>query len=64
MAEKKEEQEQQRFNKEQLDAFTKVAGKYKTAEDAIKAIKTKYRISKAMEEKVRELYKSLDTIKS
>ena len=61
--EKKEEQEQ-RFNKEQLDAFTKIASRYKTAEDAIKVIKSKYRISKAMEEKVRELYKSLDTIKS
>jgi len=56
--------EKERFNKEQLDAFTKVAGKYKTAEDAINVIKSKYRISKAMEEKVRELYKSLDTIKS
>lgn len=64
MAEKKEEQEQQWFNKEQLDAFTKVASKYNTAEDAIKVIKSKYRISKAMEEKVKELYKSLDTIKS
>lgn len=56
--------EQERFNKEQLDAFTKIASRYKTAEDAIKVIKSKYRISKAMEEKVRELYKSLDTIKS
>jgi len=56
--------EQERFNKEQLDAFTKIASRYKTAEDAIKVIKSKYRISKAMEEKVRELYKSLDTIKN
>lgn len=49
--------EEVRFNSEQFTEFVKVKDNYKTATDALNAIKTKYRISKAMQEKVEGLYK-------
>lgn len=58
----KPKEEVKRFNKEQLDNFTKKAGDYKTAADALKEIKKYYKISKEMEQKVIDLYKNLQTI--
>ena len=52
------------FNDPDLDKFTEFASQYSGAEDALKVIRTKYRVSKTMEKKVRELYISLDTIGS
>ena len=62
--ENKEEvlEEKPRFNKEQLENFTKIAPQYKNAEEALKIIKTKYRIWKEKEAEVRKLYESLKTI--
>ena len=62
--ENKEEvlQEKPRFNKEQLENFTKIASQYKDADDALKIIRTKYRIWKEKEAEVRKLYESLKTI--
>ena len=62
--ENKEEvlEEKPRFNKEQLENFTKIASQYKNAEEALKIIKTKYRIWKEKEAEVRKLYESLKTI--
>lgn len=62
--ENKEEvlEEKPRFNKEQLENFTKIASQYKNADEAIKVIKTKYRIWKEKEAEVRKLYESLKTI--
>lgn len=51
-----------RFNKEQLDMFTKAAGKYKNADEALKVIKSKYKIWKEKEAEVRKLYESLEVI--
>lgn len=50
------------FNKEQLENFTKIAWDYKNADDALKIIRTKYRIWKEKEAEVRKLYESLKTI--
>lgn len=52
------------FNDGDLDKFTSFATSYWDAEWGLKVIRTKYRISKAMEQKVRDLYVSLDTIGS
>lgn len=52
------------FNDPDLDKFTEFATQYKSADDALKVIRTKYRVSKTMEQKVRDLYVSLDTIGS
>ena len=62
--ENKEEvlQEKPWFNKEQLENFTKIAWDYKNADDALKIIRTKYRIWKEKEAEVRKLYESLKTI--
>lgn len=49
--------EEVRFNSEEFTNFVKVKDDYKTATDALNAIKKKYRISKAMQEKVEGLYK-------
>ena len=59
---KEEEDDKAWFNKEQLDAFVKVATKYADADEALKVIKSKYKIWKEKEAEVRKLYKSLDTI--
>lgn len=56
------EEEKPRFNKEQLENFTKIAWDYKNADDALKIIRTKYRIWKEKEAEVRKLYESLKTI--
>lgn len=50
------------FNDGDLDKFTGFASSYWDAEWGLKVIRTKYRISKAMEKKVRDLYDSLNTI--
>ena len=50
------------FNDGDLDKFSGFASTYWDAEWGLKVIRTKYRISKAMEQKVRDLYVSLDTI--
>ena len=55
-------EEKPRFNKEQLESFTKIAKNYEDADEAIKIIKTKYRIWKEKEAEVRKLYESLKTI--
>jgi len=62
--ENKEEvlEEKPRFNKEQLENFTKIASQYKNADEALKIIRTKYRIWKEKEAEVRKLYESLKTI--
>lgn len=52
------------FNDPDLDKFTAVAKQYGDAEGGLKVIRTKYKLSKAMEQKVRDLYVSLDTIGS
>lgn len=56
------EEDKPRFNKEQLDNFTKIASHYENAEEALKIIKTKYRIWKEKEAEVKKLYESLKTI--
>lgn len=56
------EEEKPWFNKEQLENFTKIAWDYKNADDALKIIRTKYRIWKEKEAEVRKLYESLKTI--
>lgn len=55
-------EEKPRFNKEQLESFTKIAKNYENADEAIKVIKTKYRIWKEKEAEVRKLYESLKII--
>ena len=50
------------FNDGDLDKFSGFASSYWDAEWGLKVIRTKYRISKVMEQKVRDLYVSLDTI--
>lgn len=62
-AEKKSDDDKPWFNDPDLDKFTKFASQY-SVEDGIKAIRTKYKLSKDMEKKVRALYVSLDTIGS
>ena len=44
------------FNAPQLTAFLKVKDKYATGDEAIKAIRQKYALNKAMEQEVRNLY--------
>lgn len=56
------EEEKPRFNKEQLENFTKIAKNYEDADEAIKIIKTKYRIWKEKEAEVKKLYESLKII--
>lgn len=63
-AEKKSDDDKPWFNDPDLDKFTSFATSYWDAEWGLKIIRTKYRISKAMEQKVRDLYDSLDTIGS
>lgn len=60
---KEEKKDKPRFNKPELDNFSKKAGEYGGFEEWIKEIKKYYQISKAMEENVRKLYESLETIK-
>jgi hypothetical protein len=55
-------EEKPRFNKEQLESFTKIAKNYENADEAIKVIKTKYRIWKEKEAEVKKLYESLKII--
>ena len=62
-AEKKADDNKPWFNDPDLDKFAKFASQY-SVEDGIKTIRTKYKLSKAMEQKVRDLYVSLDTIGS
>ena len=62
-AEKKSDDDKPWFNDPDLDKFTKFASQY-SVEDGIKTIRTKYKLSKDMEKKVRALYVSLDTIGS
>ena len=50
------------FNDPDLDKFVEFAKQYSGADDALKVIRTKYKVSKTMEAKVRQLYVSLDTI--
>ena len=60
---KEEEWEKKQwFNKEQLDAFVKVANKYPNADEALKVIKSKYNIGKEKEWEVRKLYENLKVI--
>ena len=63
-AEKKADDDKPWFNDPDLDKFTSFATSYWDAEWGLKIIRTKYRISKTMEKKVRDLYDSLDTIGS
>lgn len=61
----KEKKVEQWFNQENLDKFIewKMHLQYKAYPEALKMIKQYYKISKAMEEKVKQLYESLETIK-
>ena len=52
------------FNKENLDKFVTIAKQYKNADDALKEIKSFYRISKEKESEVRRLYEDLELINS
>lgn len=58
----KSDAEKSWFNKEQLEAFVKVANKYANADEALKVIKSKYKIGKEKEAEVRKLYESLEVI--
>lgn len=60
--EDKEAEDKPRFNKEQLEWFIKVANKYSSADEALKVIKSKYKIWKEKEGEVRKLYDSLEVI--
>lgn len=53
-----------RFNKEQLDKFCKISSEYKGADEALKVIRSKYKVSKVMEANIRKLYEGLDYIKN
>lgn len=50
------------FNKPELDKFCTIANKYSWFDEAIKIIRSKYNISKAMETVVRKLYENLEVI--
>ena len=52
------------FNKEQLDMFCSIANKYKDADEALKVIRTKYKVSKQYEGEVKKLYDNLKVINS
>ena len=56
------EEEKPRFNKENLDKFVPIAKQYKNADDALKEIRSYYRISKDNEWKIRRLYEDLEVI--
>lgn len=52
------------FNQENLDKFVGIAKQYKNADDALKEIKSYYRISRSMGEEVKKLYDNLQVINS
>lgn len=52
------------FNDPELDKFCKVCRDYPGADEALKVIRSKYKVSKAMETKIRELYADLDELVS
>ena len=54
--------EKPRFNKENLDKFIPIAKQYKNADDALKEIRSYYKISKDNEWKIRKLYENLEVI--
>ena len=54
--------EKPRFNKENLDKFVPIAKQYKNADDALKEIRSYYKISKDNEWKIRKLYENLEVI--
>ena len=56
------EEEKPRFNKENLDKFVPIAKQYKNADDALKEIRSYYKISKDNEWKIRKLYENLEVI--
>ena len=56
--------EKPRFNKENLDKFVPIANQYKNADDALKEIRSYYKISKDNEWKIRRLYEDLELINS
>lgn len=63
-ADKSASDEKPRFNKENLDKFVTIAKQYKNADEALKEIKSFYRISKEKESEVRRLYEDLELINS
>lgn len=52
------------FNQENLDKFVGIAKQYKNADEALKEIKSYYRISRSMGEEVKKLYDNLQVINS
>jgi hypothetical protein len=54
--------EKPRFNKENLDKFVPIAKQYKNADEALKEIRSYYKISKDNESKIRRLYEDLELI--
>lgn len=56
--------EKPRFNKENLDKFTTIAKQYKNADEALKEIRSYYKVSKDNEWKIRRLYEDLELINS
>ena len=56
------EEEKPRFNKENLDKFVPIAKQYKNADEALKEIRSYYKISKDNEWKIRKLYENLEVI--
>ena len=60
----KAEDEKPRFNKENLDKFTTIAKQYKNADEALKEIRSYYKVSKDNEWKIRRLYEDLELINS
>lgn len=61
-ANKQDAEEKPRFNQENLDKFAWIASQYANADEWLHEIKAFYRISRAMEEKVRKLYEDLKSI--
>ena len=59
----KQSDDKPRFNQENLDKFVSIANQYKTYEEWIKEIRQFYKVSKAMDEKIKQLYESLNVIK-
>lgn len=64
VAEPEANDDKPRFNKEQLDKFCKISSEYKGADEALKVIRSKYKVSKVMEGNIRKLYEGLDYIKN
>ena len=60
----KQDDEKPWFNQENLDKFVGIAKQYKSADDALKEIKSYYRISRSMGEEVKKLYDNLQIINS